>query len=133
MGGKRTVSTSGSVEVFAKIHVGRPSALHFPAMNLDDCRRQIDALDEQLVALLNRRAVLVGEVARVKQKTGLPIRIPAREAEVLAKVAAANRGPLDDEALHRLFTAIIQESRRLEHRMLGTSETADDDPSVNAS
>lgn len=101
-------------------------------MNLDDCRRQIDTLDEQLVALLNRRAVLVREVARIKQQTGLPIRIPSREAEVLAKVAAANRGPLDDAALHRLFNAIIQESRRLERRTLGTSETEDEDD-VNAS
>ena len=44
----------------------------------------------------------------------MPIYQPAREAEVLANVRAANAGPLDNEAMTRLFERIIDEARRLE-------------------
>ncbi|OYT70392.1 MAG: hypothetical protein CFK52_11135 [Chloracidobacterium sp. CP2_5A] len=65
---------------------------------------------------------MVIAIARVKQAGGLPVHIPARESEVLTLVTARNAGPLDNAAIRRLFERIIAESRRLEHRVLGTSE-----------
>ncbi len=91
-------------------------------MTLAEYRRLIDETDAQLVALLNRRAELVIAIARVKQAGGLPVRIPARESEVLTRITTHNAGPFDNAAIQRLFERIIAESRRLEHRALGTPE-----------
>lgn len=77
-------------------------------------RRRIDAIDQRLVALLNERASCALEIGRQKEKMGEPIYQPAREAEVLANVRKVNTGPLDPEAMTRLFERIIDEARRLE-------------------
>jgi chorismate mutase len=84
------------------------------AKDIDALRERIDALDRQLVALLSERAACALAVGRLKEQAGLPIYQPVREAEVLANVRSANAGPLDDEAMTRLFERIIDEARRLE-------------------
>jgi chorismate mutase len=81
---------------------------------LDDLRRQIDSLDERLVELLNARAACALEIGHEKKLAGLEVYQPSREAEVLGHVQRINMGPLDDEAMKRLFERIIDEARRLE-------------------
>lgn len=81
---------------------------------LDELRRRIDAIDEELVALLSARAECALEIGREKKAAGLDIYQPAREADVLAHVQQVNGGPLDDAAMKRLFERIIDEARRLE-------------------
>jgi chorismate mutase len=82
--------------------------------HLDDLRRRIDALDEQLVRLLSARAACALEIGRVKRASGLPVYQPDREADVLAHVQQINQGPLDNGAIRRLFERVIDEARRLE-------------------
>ena len=82
--------------------------------DLDDLRKRIDLLDESLVRLLNARAACALEIGRVKRDMGVPIYQPERESEVLRNVQAANTGPLDQEAIKRLFERIIDEARHLE-------------------
>lgn len=77
-------------------------------------RERIDALDEQLVRLLNERASCALDIGRAKEALGLTIYQPEREREVLEHVAAVNGGPLDEAAIRRLFERIIDEARRLE-------------------
>lgn len=89
---------------------------------LDQLRQRIDALDEQLVALLNQRASCALQIGRLKEAAGVPVYQPSREAEVLANVRRHNAGPLDAEAMTRLFERIIDEARRLERH---ASETKD--------
>jgi len=86
-------------------------------MILDDLRRQIDGLDDELVRLLNERASCALEIGRVRKSMGLPMYQPEREAEVLRRVRAASAaggGPLGPEAIARLFERIIDEARGLE-------------------
>lgn len=64
--------------------------------------------------LLSRRAECALEIGRVKKDAGLEIYQPAREVEVLAHVQAINPGPLDGDAIRRLFERVIDEARRLE-------------------
>jgi len=90
-------------------------------------RAKIDEIDAQLVALLNARAACAVEIGEIKEQLHEAIYQPAREAEVLANVRGANHGPLNDEAITRLFERIIDEARRLErqaaaHRAGGSSE-----------
>ncbi len=90
---------------------------------LDGLRRRIDAIDREMVALLNRRAGHAIALGRVKRERGLPIYQPAREEEVLTNVQGSNRGPLEDAALRRLFERIIDESRRIERVGTGPEGT----------
>jgi chorismate mutase len=82
--------------------------------DLDDLRKRIDLLDESLVRLLNARAACALEIGRVKRAMGIPVYQPQREEEVLRNVDAANTGPLDAQAIRRLFERIIDEARHLE-------------------
>jgi len=85
-----------------------------PLDGLAALRQRIDALDEELVRLLNARATCALEIGRVKKTAGLPVYQPSRETEVLRHVQSINAGPLDDAAVRRLFERIIDEARRLE-------------------
>ena len=75
-------------------------------------RAEIDALDEKIAALLNARATRAAAIGKLKANGGAYR--PEREAEVLRRIAGANRGPLANEALVRLFTEIISACRSLE-------------------
>jgi len=75
-------------------------------------RAEIDALDEKIVALLNQRATRAAAIGRLKANGGAYR--PEREAEVLRRVAGANRGPLTNAVLLRLYTEIISACRSLE-------------------
>jgi chorismate mutase len=81
---------------------------------LDDLRREIDEIDEQLVRLLSARAACALAVGREKKLAGLEVYQPSREEQVLAHVQQINTGPLDNGAIKRLFERIIDEARRLE-------------------
>ncbi len=86
-------------------------------MTLDELRERVDALDEQLVELLNQRAACALEIGALKKALGLDVYQPQREAEVLRHVREVSRargGPLADEAITRLFERIIDEARHLE-------------------
>ncbi len=76
-------------------------------------RRQIDQLDSDLLRMLNQRAAIACEIAAVKVASGLPAYDPARETQVLAKVAAQNTGPLEQASVVAVFESIIHETRRL--------------------
>src|SRR2546430_3648656 len=75
-------------------------------------RAEIDALDEKIAGLLNERAKRAAAIGKLKANGGAYR--PEREAEVLRRVAGANRGPLANESLAHLFTEIISACRSLE-------------------
>ena len=81
---------------------------------LKTIRSRIDALDKRLVKMLSARARLALRIGKLKQ--GFVYR-PDREAQILRRVARANRGPLSDSALQRLFTEIMSACRSLEDQV----------------
>lgn len=85
-----------------------------PSEALKDLRRRIDAVDAELLALLNRRAVLSLEVGKVKAGTSGPVFRPQREREVLDTLARANPGPLPEEHLRSIWHEIFASSRVLQ-------------------
>uniref|UniRef100_UPI00286BC774 chorismate mutase n=1 Tax=Archangium sp. TaxID=1872627 RepID=UPI00286BC774 len=98
----------------------RPRAAPAPARpsdsaGLQELRRKIDAVDQRLVRLLNERASLVVEVGKTKRAEGTPIYAPHREAEVLRKVLASNKGPLSDRAVEGVYRELMSGSFALEH------------------
>ena len=83
---------------------------------LREWRDEIDRLDREVVALLNRRAKCVLGLAPVKRGRGMPVREPSREGVVLDNAQGANRGPLPDQAVRRIFTAVMQEMRDMQRQ-----------------
>jgi chorismate mutase len=86
-------------------------------LTIDDLRKRIDAIDAELVRLLNERVVCAVEVGRLKHEAGLAVYQPDRETQVLNGVRSAAGqlgGPLTAEAVVRIFERIIDEARRAE-------------------
>jgi chorismate mutase/prephenate dehydratase len=82
--------------------------------DLSSIRCRIDAIDEQLVELLNARADLAREVGKAKAATGAAIFVPHREQEVFKRLAALNKGPLPDAALRGIWREVMSASFALE-------------------
>lgn len=94
-------------------------------MDISDWREKIDAVDAQLVEMLNQRARYCIEIGKIKRERNMEIYSPEREAEVLHNVVRANNGPLDNDAIKRLFERIIDESRRTERLAVETESNRD--------
>jgi chorismate mutase / prephenate dehydratase len=84
---------------------------------LKPLREQIDAIDAQILELLNRRALVAQEVGHVKAETNAPVFRPEREAQVLRKVAERNSGPLIGGDVQTIFREIMSSCRALERRV----------------
>ena len=85
--------------------------------NIDEFRQEIDRLESDLLAIFNRRADLALQIGLIKKAIGLPVYDPSREKKIFERMKGANKGPLDDGAVVRLFERVIDESRRLERIM----------------
>ena len=83
-------------------------------LNLADIRAKIDALDTQLLRLLNERADLVYEVGVLKRKDGVAIYAPEREEQLLRALTAKNQGRLSSSAIRAIYREIMSASLSLE-------------------
>ena len=81
---------------------------------LQGLRAQIDAVDRELLALLNRRARLALEVGELKRHEGSPVFRPEREAQVIAGLREANAGPLGAESIGPIWREVMSACRALE-------------------
>lgn len=86
-------------------------------MQIDDYREKIDQLDSELLRIFNERAGLALKIGEIKKGLALPVYDPSREKRIFQRMQAENPGPLDDQAIVRLFERVIDESRRLERLM----------------
>jgi chorismate mutase/prephenate dehydratase len=84
---------------------------------LKPLREQIDAIDAQILDLLNRRARVAQEVGHVKAEVNAPVFRPEREAQVLVGVARRNPGPLRSGDVQTIFREIMSACRALEKRV----------------
>nr|WP_099034088.1 bifunctional chorismate mutase/prephenate dehydrogenase [Lacimicrobium alkaliphilum] len=79
-------------------------------------RQQIDALDSELVALLGKRLAVTKQVGEIKSRVGLPIYVPAREAQLLQKRRAeADALGLSPDLIEDLLRRIMRESYQTQH------------------
>ena len=86
--------------------------------NLTDVRGAIDAIDVQLLGLLNQRAKCAERVAVIKSRDAsddTPVFYrPEREAQIFDRLRALNTGPLENETVERLFREVISGCLALE-------------------
>lgn len=81
---------------------------------LGELRREIDAIDEALVALLNRRAGCSLEVGQIKQGSGDCVFKPLRELQVMERLLV-HADALPERHLRAIYREIFSSSRRLQH------------------
>ncbi len=88
-------------------------------LRIEELRGRIDVIDDQLVRLLNVRVACAVEIGRLKHGQGVPIYQPEREKQVLALVrqsATQLAGPLNADAVVRIFERVMDEARSAERR-----------------
>lgn len=84
-------------------------------MAIEDLRRSIDGIDEEILRLLKKRAQLAEEVGAWKNARGENLAYrPEREAEILRKLGKKASAPLPQEAVLSIFREIISACRGLE-------------------
>ncbi len=83
-------------------------------MNLDDWRSRINDLDNQILHLLNQRAEAALHIGDLKRRRDLPSYAPEREAEIVARLITANRGPLAADTIRAVWREILSGCRALE-------------------
>jgi len=84
------------------------------AKTLAELRVQIDAVDRDLLQLLNQRAALANEVGEIKRAEGSPVFRPEREAQVIHGLQSANPGPLKNTSVGWVWREIMSACRALE-------------------
>ena len=82
--------------------------------DLDTLRKQIDALDTELLRLLNQRATLAKEIGVIKNRASLPIYAPDREMKLLRSLVERSEGPLRAESIRAIYREIMSSALSLE-------------------
>ena len=81
-------------------------------------RDAIDAIDGQLVGLLNDRARLAQEIGRIKERDGRPVYVPERAEHLVTRLASQSQGPLGEQAIRAIYTEIMSAALALEKEMV---------------
>lgn len=89
--------------------------------SLKELRNRIEALDLNLLGLLNDRACVSLEIGRLKAQEGLDIRDPWREQAIFQYLAQHNKGPLKPRDIEEIFQSIVSISRRLQSTVSSNS------------
>jgi chorismate mutase len=88
-------------------------------LDLAKLRPEIDSIDDDILALLHRRARLVLEVGEYKRERNMQVYDAERERTLLARLCEAVQPPLDKDAVKRIFERIVDEMRRIEQHHVG--------------
>ena len=91
---------------------------------LDALRAQIDNLDEQILALIQKRIAVVLAVGDLKRKRSLGVYDPDREGRLLSRLVEKTQAPLDHAAVTAIFQQLVTECRRLESDHMAASTDA---------
>lgn len=87
-------------------------------MDIAEWRKQIDAIDCQIVELVSQRAAAARAIGELKRDLTLPVYEPERERAIFENISRCNRGPLDDAEMAKIFERIIDVMRSLQRRAL---------------
>ncbi|PIE52014.1 chorismate mutase [Candidatus Fermentibacteria bacterium] len=74
-------------------------------------RAEIDRIDEEIVRLLENRIRVVLEISEYKKEHGIPVNDPAREDDILARLAS---GKIDEGMIRKVYRTIFSCSRNIQ-------------------
>ena len=82
--------------------------------SIGELRESIDEIDEKILDLINRRLQVVMEIGKIKSRNGVPVIDNGRENLLIKRLLSLNSGPIDKEALRRIFNEIIGVCREIQ-------------------
>lgn len=85
---------------------------------LEELRVQLDQVDDQIVALYEKRMELCGEVGQYKVKNGRKVFDKQREKEKLAAVASKVSSDFNKKGIQELYEQLMSMSRKLQYQLL---------------
>ena len=90
-------------------------------MDLKELRKEIDAVDQELVALFERRMEISEKFAAFKKENGIPVRDEAREKEKIRQVQDLTHTPFNREHIAELYNLLISLSRKRQEELVKKS------------
>lgn len=95
-------------------------------LDLKEARKNIDAIDRQIVELFEKRMLEANAVAEYKRKTGKAVYDKEREDEKLENLGQLSSNEFNKKAITELFSQIMSISRKYQYTVLPqTSKLAD--------
>jgi len=85
-------------------------------MKIEEIRKQIDAVDDEIARLYGERMARVLEIAAAKAKCGASAADPEREKRIIKRVAKAVKPELRGY-LERVFQALFETSREYQKEL----------------
>jgi chorismate mutase/prephenate dehydratase len=83
-------------------------------MTLEELRTETDAIDSEILALLNRRALMAVAIGRIKAAAGTSVVDVGNAIRTLNRVAKLNEGLMRADTIESIFRPILEESRRIQ-------------------
>lgn len=87
-------------------------------LDLKEARKNIDAIDRQIVELFEKRMIEANEVAKYKLKTGKAVYDKEREEEKLENLGHLSSNEFNKRAINELFSQIMSISRKYQYGVL---------------
>ncbi len=84
------------------------------AVTFQQLRGRIDAVDDKLLALLNRRQKIALEIGKIKDKHSQGAYAPVRERDVYERLLKANKGPLQAGSLRAIYREVMSATRAVQ-------------------
>lgn len=88
---------------------------------IENPRAAIDAIDSEILRLLNQRAEIALRVGKAKTVVDTSLCDPKRESSVLKRICEENSGPFDEESIANIFQKIIDETLQLQQNTYHSS------------
>ena len=83
-------------------------------MDLDELRKEIDAVDAEIVKFFEKRMEISEHIAAYKQQAGIPVRDKTREKEKILKVQNLTHTEFNRKHIEELYTVLMALSRKLQ-------------------
>lgn len=80
-------------------------------MTLENLRKQLKKIDEELLALLNERLKVSKEIGLIKKEKGLKIRDKKQEKAKIEQLIGQNKGKLSPKTIQKIWKVIFKESK----------------------
>jgi len=99
-------------------------------MGIEEFRQQIDALDSEILGLLNRRAEIVVRVGEEKAKGNIAYHSPQREEEIIDRLTRESDGPFPSRAIKAVYREILSACLSLVYSILCFPASESDAPAI---
>ncbi|HPT03957.1 MAG TPA: bifunctional 3-deoxy-7-phosphoheptulonate synthase/chorismate mutase type II [Bacteroidales bacterium] len=113
-------------ELLTKLVIRKTSGSHEFENKLEELRREIDKLDDELITILSRRMEIVKEIGEYKKENDITILQIKRWSEIIRyRLENASRAGLDRDFLIRLFELVHKEAIQIQSEIMEKGKLPD--------